>query len=360
MASETGGVDVVKVARELREQRVNMITNLLQYKLAHLVIMECMTGLQGVITCNDHIDKFLVKLTGPNELMLQMRYLKETAWQNRVLVDPEDLIQNFQVYPKKDKAMDIVPDASGAIQLPKYPASDDSSQYINAIKVDGYRCPERYIVTQQPMPNTLNDFWRLIVHKNIQAIISLNEINPKDKKSCFFWPTQKNPEMSPVDFIILRHSSTLDQEYFKKIVVHVLVVGNESQVMTVNILALKGWMPNISVPNDLHTFLKFHGFADTVSRQFPQTVVTCYDGSLASGVYVCTSYLTEKIKLEKCFDVCEAVKIMRRNRNQFVSEEAQLALLYEISATYIKGFQDYANFSIPAHTNLNIYEYIDL
>lgn len=42
--------------------------------------------------------------------------------------------------------------------------------------VDCYNAKNKFIVTQQPKPNTLGDFWRLIDHNGIGLIISLNNI----------------------------------------------------------------------------------------------------------------------------------------------------------------------------------------
>lgn len=66
------------------------------------------------------------------------------------------------------------------IFISRYPLDDESSSYINAVLVDGFSSPGRYIVTQQPLPNTLGDFWRLVAEKNSTVIISLNDINLKD------------------------------------------------------------------------------------------------------------------------------------------------------------------------------------
>lgn len=57
------------------------------------------------------------------------------------------------------------------------PHHDESSSYINAVKVDGLCKPMKYIVTQQPLPNTISDFWRLINEYDVSVIVSLNEID---------------------------------------------------------------------------------------------------------------------------------------------------------------------------------------
>lgn len=72
------------------------------------------------------------------------------------------------------------------ILLSRYPPLDQKSSYINAIQVDGFRAPAKYIVTQQPMPNTLGDFWRMVVEHRSSLIISLNDIDLKNKVRCLF------------------------------------------------------------------------------------------------------------------------------------------------------------------------------
>ena len=61
-----------------------------------------------------------------------------------------------------------------------------SSSYINAIVVDCYRCPRKFIVTQQPLPNTVEDFWNLVKEFEVNTIVSLNEIDGQD-------PVNSNP-----------------------------------------------------------------------------------------------------------------------------------------------------------------------
>ncbi|XP_044749159.1 uncharacterized protein LOC123309916 isoform X2 [Coccinella septempunctata] len=358
MAHEDGIIDVFKVAKQLREQRVNMIHNLTQYKLAHLLILEGLAGLQAVISCNDDIDKLVAKLTGPEELKLQMVYLEDLSWQYRSLFEDSHYAGSYKVYMEKNKVADIFPDAIGAVELDKYPEKDESSGYINAVKVDGYQFSQRYIVTQQPMPNTLNDFWRMVVQHEVNVIISLNDINLKDKKSCTIWPCEDNPVISPVDFIILKHHSTVKNENYEVIEMLVMVQGKKKKSMKVTIASLKGWKSKALLPESPQHFLKFCGFVDSITRQLKNTVVTCYDGCLASGVYVATSYLIDMIKVQKSFDICNIIRSIRRDRKQFITGEKQLAFLYEIAATYIKGYQDYANFGACSQVCYNIYDYI--
>jgi hypothetical protein len=54
---------------------------------------------------------------------------------------------------------------------------------LGAISVDGFSCPNKFLVIPQPTSSTLSDIWDLVVEKNISVILSLNEITPSSSVS---------------------------------------------------------------------------------------------------------------------------------------------------------------------------------
>ena len=59
--------------------------------------------------------------------------------------------------------------------------SDPFSDYINANFVDGYQAPQRYVATQGPLTNTINDFWRMIWQVNSHQIVMLTNLDESGK-----------------------------------------------------------------------------------------------------------------------------------------------------------------------------------
>jgi protein tyrosine phosphatase len=59
------------------------------------------------------------------------------------------------------------------VRLPTRPG-EEGSDYINASFFQGYNKNEEFVVTQYPLPNTIEDFWRMVWEHNSMTIVLLN------------------------------------------------------------------------------------------------------------------------------------------------------------------------------------------
>lgn len=72
---------------------------------------------------------------------------------------------------------------AGRIYLKRYPLTDEDSDYISAVYVDGVKLQNQYIATQLPLPETFSDFWRMIAEYKVELIIMLQLPDLKDAVS---------------------------------------------------------------------------------------------------------------------------------------------------------------------------------
>ncbi|KAK5647799.1 hypothetical protein RI129_002691 [Pyrocoelia pectoralis] len=352
MAAREGVVDVLKHQHNLRQQRANLVDNVEQYKLAHLVLLECLIAPQTNLPCDDSIAKSIEKIIQSNSLQHHMEYLKNTEWQDHAMQASLPTAPEPQ-WATKNRFQDIVPSAYGRVYISRYPVSDEHSDYINAVEVDGFRAPQRFIATQQPLPHTVSDFWRMVDEKEVTTIISLNRINKDDLESCIFWPTEKVEEIKPVPYLKLRFHNKTKHENYAIITLHLYNNKNKSNKRTVNLISFKRWPSNKIIPDNKDDLLKLWEETDRVSRGNKNPIiVTCHNGATACGLFLALTFLIEKILLEQQCDVCLAVRAVRRNRKQFVNEKDQFIFLYQSALLYLSGFSLYSNFS-PASTSNN-------
>lgn len=109
---------------------------------------------------------------------------------------------------------------------------------------------------------------------NIGVILSLNEVNVKDKTSCNFWPTRSNPEMVPVPHITLKHVNTVSSDSYYIVTVQLHIKSREEH-MSIQILAIKNWSFKQNCPDKIGNFLTFWEEADALTRRFNPVLVTC-------------------------------------------------------------------------------------
>ncbi|KRT83423.1 hypothetical protein AMK59_3364, partial [Oryctes borbonicus] len=190
MATNTGYVDLSYHLHKLREQRINLVDNISQYKLAHLALLHCLVEPDFTILCTEEMETEVNKIIVPKKISVQMKFIDDTFWQDEAMLSVSAKITE-PVVPEKNRFSEILPDCYSRLVLIPDPPSDESSKYINAIKVDGFCELSKFIVTQYPLSNTVGDFWRLVDQNAVSVIICLNTLDLTDKTCCKFYPKLK-------------------------------------------------------------------------------------------------------------------------------------------------------------------------
>uniref|UniRef100_A0A452RBG2 Tyrosine-protein phosphatase domain-containing protein n=1 Tax=Ursus americanus TaxID=9643 RepID=A0A452RBG2_URSAM len=71
---------------------------------------------------------------------------------------------------------------------------EEGTDYINANYIPGYNSPQEYIATQGPLPETRNDFWKMVLQQKSQIIVMLTQCNEKRRVKCdHYWPFTEEP-----------------------------------------------------------------------------------------------------------------------------------------------------------------------
>lgn len=107
MAAAERAVDVLKYLALIREQRVNMVDNSEQYKLVHLVLLDCLFKQSTSILCDEQFSKNIRDVLS-NKIEEQMNDLDDTVWRDQVMrcIITDETNPNF---PDKNRFQHVVP-----------------------------------------------------------------------------------------------------------------------------------------------------------------------------------------------------------------------------------------------------------
>ncbi|KAL6734802.1 hypothetical protein Aduo_005302 [Ancylostoma duodenale] len=100
----------------------------------------------------------------------------------------------FDANPQKNRYKDVFCTDETRVVLSWPPGKND---YIHANWVSGSDVPKKFICTQAPTKNTVEDFWRMIWQEQCKSIVMLCNIMECGKKKCEqYWPEMSKPTAS--------------------------------------------------------------------------------------------------------------------------------------------------------------------
>ncbi|KAM6948835.1 receptor-type tyrosine-protein phosphatase mu-like isoform 2-T2 [Aplochiton taeniatus] len=334
MAEREGVVDIYNCVRELRSRRVNMVQTEEQYVFIHDAILEaCLCGdttipanqLRSVYYDMNRLDP----QTNSSQIKEEFRTLNMVTPTLRV----EDC--SIALLPRnheKNRCMDVLPPDRC---LPFLITIDgESSNYINAALMDSYKQPSAFIVTQHPLPNTVKDFWRLVLDYHCTSIVMLNDVDPAQ-----YWPENGVHRHGPlqVEFV----SADLEEDIISRIFRIYNAARPQDGYRMVQQFQFLGWPMYRDTPMSKRSFLKLIRQVDKWQEEYDggegRTVVHCLNGGGRSGTFCAISIVCEMLQHQRSVDVFHAVKTLRNNKPNMVDLLDQYKFCYEVALEYLNS-----------------------
>ncbi|CAB4015126.1 receptor-type tyrosine- phosphatase delta isoform X4 [Paramuricea clavata] len=336
-------IDVFGQVCEMRERRMNMVQTLEQYIFVHEAILE--TILCGM----NEVDS--------TEVQREFETLREIK-DNGMTGFQEKFKRLGEISPKlspdactaallkgnydKNRDEDIYPAEGNRVPL-QYVDGVVDSDYINAVFVDGHLERNYFIATQSPLPNTINDFWRMVHSQKSSTVVLLNCVEDGTPFPRF-WPINRG-EPTQYDSLTVQLDSEKESDgiWTRKFILAPYPDLSDGQV--VNIFHYTNW-PDHYVPSDADAIITLTSLVENSRKNYGQRpiIVACSDGAGRTGTYIAISNLLERMKIEHAMDVFQAIKIIRGIRPQFVENAKQYEFCYTAIMAFLDGFSDYANF----------------
>ncbi|XP_061879309.1 receptor-type tyrosine-protein phosphatase mu-like isoform X1 [Entelurus aequoreus] len=338
MAEREGVVDIYNCVRELRSRRVNMVQTEEQYVFIHDAILEaCLCGdttipagqFRSVYYDMNRLDP----QTNSSPIKEEFRTLNMVTPTLRV----EDC--SIALLPRnheKNRCMDVLPPDRC---LPFLITIDgESSNYINAALMDSYKQPSAFIVTQHPLPNTVKDFWRLVLDYHCTSIVMLNDVDPA--QLCpQYWPENgvHRHGLIQVEFV----SADLEEDIISRIFRIYNAARPQDGYRMVQQFQFLGWPMYRDTPMSKRSFLKLIRqvvkWQDEYDGGEGRTVVHCLNGGGRSGTFCAISIVCEMLQHQRAVDVFHAVKTLRNNKPNMVDLLEQYKFCYEVALEYLNS-----------------------
>ncbi|KAM6436934.1 receptor-type tyrosine-protein phosphatase O isoform 3-T4 [Liasis olivaceus] len=239
----------------------------------------------------------------------------------------------------KNRYTNILPYDFSRVQLVSM-NEEEGSDYINANYIPGYNSPQEYIATQGPLPETRNDFWKMVLQQKSQIIVMLTQCNEKRRVKCdHYWPFAE--EAVPYGDIIVEMVSEEEQADW---VFRNFRISYADEVQDVMHFNYTSW-PDHGVPptNSAESILHF---VQMVRQQATKSkgpmIVHCSAGVGRTGTFIALDRLLQHIRDHEFVDILGMVSDMRSYRMSMVQTEEQYIFIHQcVQLMWLKKKQQF-------------------
>ncbi|CAH1802098.1 unnamed protein product [Owenia fusiformis] len=200
---------------------------------------------------------------------------------------------------------------------------DPSTDYINASYVRAPGIKRWYIVTQDPLPSTIDDFWRMVWEQNVDTIVMLSD----DARGSIYW---SEGGVSNYDDITIRLESIETLAHFAIRRFEISNTGSRDK-RNLNHCQFKSWTKQ-GVP---YSHVLFADFIAKVQSLKPDKtkgpmLLHCLDSVGKTGVYIASEALLKQGISHSKIDVPRCVQKIRNYRPHLVKSSKQYSFIYDL------------------------------
>ncbi|XP_071952980.1 uncharacterized protein [Antedon mediterranea] len=336
-------VDILQYITDIREARISMVQTPEQYVFIYSALSEFY--LNGVV-------QFPV-----SEFTSRMKKLKRANPKTKktfieeefdMLVSvtppppPEEMLSGRQKHTiKKNRFGNVLPVDRSRVIL-----KTESNNYINASFLNGYRVSDRFIATQMPMKDTVDDFWRLVYDWKTSTIVMLDSLDNSDMTCAQYW-LEEGSTKTVGNLKIQFHSEERRSQNIIIRKMSICTTDRKSSSFTVTQYQVTDWPVDQDTPEQLETLLQVYEMVQSshtsVRNRANPIVVHCINGIGRTGVYCTITEALDKMKQDDVIDIFQCVKRLRGNRPGLVTNVEQYEMCYDLVEAYLHRFATYSN-----------------
>ncbi|KAF0307727.1 Receptor-type tyrosine-protein phosphatase F [Amphibalanus amphitrite] len=309
-------VDVYRQLTVVRQQRANLCASLAQYQLVHQVLVELLVSPSAAVPAAQlavRLPQLKSVADGPSQLEQQLSFLASNPPPASYASARAENLEG------KNRSPEILPEDKSRVFLHSCGLRDN---YVNAVFVQGFKKPDAFIATEAPLPKRRHVFWNMVVEKQSQTVVVMNDLEPDDLRSRVVEPVE-----------------TLD------LTLNVYVNGKMETSQEVRLFLLPFGDPAGSLPSAEQLVVLHSAYERSLPHSYGGvTTVVCRSGVTGCGLFIASSFVMDQLAEEQEIDVVMAVSTVRKSRPQFIGTLKQFELCYDAALAWLKAFDIYSNF----------------
>ncbi|XP_052793366.1 uncharacterized protein LOC128227154 isoform X2 [Mya arenaria] len=212
-------------------------------------------------------------------------------------------------------------------RVPLQKEKDGDCDYINASYINGYGKVRKFIASQGPTKNMIDDFWRMVWQENAEKIVMLTNLVEMATVKCLqYWPEMDQTcSFGGIDI------SVTGVEEFRDYEIRTIIAKKaQSDSRRIHQYHFKAW-PDKDVPDNGWCLVEFLNAVEAQSTNAP-FIVHCSAGIGRTGTFIALDNLVDQARTEKCVRPLQMVEALRRQRVNMVQTKDQYVYLHEALA----------------------------